>query len=67
MDVIFLCSVFLIMSQATVTTTSPPMTVVCCRPSPITMTVTMAPTSVGLAVLGQYNVVLPVQLILRVC
>ena len=43
----------------------PPVTVVCSRASPIIMTVTMAPTSVGLAAFGQYGVLLPPQLIPR--
>ena len=39
---------FLIMSEDAVVTTTAPETVVCCTASPITMTVTMASTSVGL-------------------
>ena len=65
---VFLCSVFLIMSQATVTTTTtttPPVTVVCSSALPITLTVVMAPTCVDLTTLGQHNVVLLPQLILR--
>ena len=41
----------------------PPVTVFCSRASPITMTVTMAPISVGLAALGKHNMVLTPQLI----
>ena len=61
----FVCSVFLIMSLVTVANTNLPVTVMCLRPSPITMTVTVAPTSVGLPALSQHDVVLPPQLILR--
>ena len=57
--VFFLCHVFLIMSPGAATTTMPLVTVLCSRASPMTMTVTMASTSVGLAVLGQHDVLLP--------
>ena len=56
---------FLNKSTATATTTTSLATVVCSRALPITMTVTMAPISVGLAALGQYDMVLPLHLILR--
>ena len=46
-------------------TTTLAVTVVCSRASPITMTVTVVPTSVGLAASHQHDVVLPPQLILR--
>ena len=59
-----LCSVSLIMSQVTATTT-PPVIVVYSSTSPITVTVTMAPTSVFSAVLCQHDVALPPQLVLR--
>ena len=64
---IFLCSVFLIMSQVTVTTTTTttPVTVVCSGASPITMTISMASTVVGLPISGQQDVVLLPQLIWR--
>ena len=64
MDVFFfvLC---LIMSTVTTTSTNPPVTIVCSRALLITMTVTMAPTSVGLATLGQHDVILPPQWIIR--
>ena len=64
---VFLCSVFLIMSEVTVTTTTTtsPVTVVCSGALFITMTVVMAPTSVGQTSLGQYDVVLMPLLILR--
>ena len=42
----FLCSMLLIMSPVTATTTTLPVTVVCSRGSPNTMTVTRNPTSV---------------------
>ena len=61
----FLCSVFLIVSQVTATTATPPVTVVCSGALPITLTVTIAPISVGLAASGQYDVVLSPKLILR--
>ena len=48
---------------ATATTTSP-LAVVCYRTSPISMTVTMAPTSLDLEESDQHDVVLPPQLIL---
>ena len=47
------------MSPVAATTSYPPMTVVFSRPSPITIIFTMAPTSVGITVLGQHDVVLP--------
>ena len=53
------------MSPVTATTTTPPVTVVCHGASPITLTVTMAPTSVGLAASDQLDMVLPPQLIPR--
>ena len=56
---------FLIMSQDTVSTTTPPVAVVFCGASTITIHVTMAPTCVGLTALGQHSVFLPPQLILR--
>ena len=59
----FLCSVFLIMAPATATTTTLHLIVVCSRASPLTLTVTMDPTCLCLAALGQYEVVLPLQLI----
>ena len=63
--VIFLCSDF-IMSQATATTTTPPVTVVCSGTLSVIMTVTMGPTLMGLTVtLGQHEVVLPPLLKLR--
>ena len=52
------------MSQVTATTTTPLMTVVCSRAFPISTTVKMALTFVGLEPLGQHDVVLPPQLIL---
>ena len=58
----FLCCVFLL-SPFTGTTTTQSVTVVCSRASPNTVTVTMAPTSVGLAASGQHDVVLPSQVI----
>ena len=61
----FLCGVFLIMYLVTATTTASPVAVVHFWASPITMTVTMAVTSVDLAALGQCDMVLPPQLILR--
>ena len=61
----FHCSVILIISPVNATTTTPPVTVVFSRASPITITVTMALTSMGLATSGQHDVVLPPQLILR--
>ena len=48
---VFLCSVFPIISQVTATTTTPPVTVVCYRPSTISINITMAPISLGLAAL----------------
>ena len=54
------------MSKVTVTTTAPLAAVLCSSASTITITFTMAPTSVGLiAVLGQHEVILPPVLILR--
>ena len=61
----FLCNVLLIMSAFTATTTTSPVTVVYSRSSLISMTVTVAPTSVGLVASGQHDVVLPPQLYLR--
>ena len=61
----FLCSVF-ITSQATATTTTPPVTVMCSGASSLTMTVTMVPTLMGLPVtLVQHDVVLSPPLMLR--
>ena len=60
----FLCSIF-ILSQAYATTT-PPVTVVCSGASVLLMTITMAPTLMGLpATQGQHDVVLLPLLILR--
>ena len=73
----FSCNVFLGMSLVTAATTIPPVIVVCSRA--ITMTVTLVPTAVGLPAsgqddvhtavdldaLGQFDVILPPQLILR--
>ena len=42
----------------TITTTTLPVTVVCSIASPIAMTVTMDPTSVGLPIMGQHDLVL---------
>ena len=55
------------MSQVTVITTitTSPVTVVWSGSSPITTTVMIAPTSVGLPTSGKHDVVLPLQLILR--
>ena len=55
------------MSQATTaTTTTPPVTFVCCSTSSLTVTVTMAPTLMGLPVtLGQHDVDLLAPLMLR--
>ena len=53
------------MSQVTMTTTTQPVTVVCFGASLIAIMVTPAPTSVGQMTLGQQNVVLGAQLILR--
>ena len=61
----FLCSVFFIMSQATVTTTAPPVTVVCSSAPSFTMIATMVQTTLGLAAFGQHDVVLLPLLILR--
>ena len=61
----FLDSVFLIMLPITATTTIQPLTVVCSRASLITMTVTMAPTSVHLTASDQLDLVLPPQLLHR--
>ena len=61
----FLYSVFLILFQVTVSTTTPPVTVVCSRTSPTTVTVRMAPTSVDSVASGLHDVVVPPQLILR--
>ena len=47
---------FLIMSQVTATITTPSVTVVCSKASPISMTVTKAATFVGLAAMGQDDV-----------
>ena len=55
----------LIMSPIMATTITSAVTVVCSRVLPITMTVTMAATPVGLAALDQHNVVLQPQLIPR--
>ena len=64
---VFLCSVFLIISQVTVTTTITTMTVRCFGVSPITMTVMMAltATALDLDASGQHYVVLPPPLNLR--
>ena len=61
---VFLCSIFLIMSHVTVTTITPPVTVVCSGAPSITMSVTISPTSVGLTASGQNDMVLLPQLIL---
>ena len=53
------------MSQVTMTTTTSPVTVVCSGAMLITVMVILAPTSVGQTALGQHDVVLPPQLILR--
>ena len=53
------------MFSVTVTTSAPPVTVVWSKASPITTTVTMTLTSVGLAELYQHDVVLPPLLILK--
>ena len=50
---LFLSSVSLIISADTTTTTTLPVKVLCSRSLPITMAVTMTPTSVGLAASGQ--------------
>ena len=47
------------MSAVMITTTALTVTVVCSRASLFTMTFTMAPISLGLATLGQHDVVLP--------
>ena len=47
--------------HVTVATTTPPVTVVCCGAMVITMTVMLAPTSVGQTTLGQNDMVLPTQ------
>ena len=62
----FSCSVFL-MSQITVTTaiTTPPVTIMSSRAMPITRMIMLAPTSLGQATLGQHDVVLLSQVILR--
>ena len=62
---VFLCSVFLTMCPVTTTTATTPQTVVCSRASTITTTLTIASTSVGLAALGEHDVVLTLQMILR--
>ena len=61
------CNVFIVMSQVTLTTTiiTLPLMVLCSGALLIAMTVTWVPTSVGLRVLGQHDVVLLPQLILR--
>ena len=51
------------MSLVMMTTITPPVTVVCSRASPVTMTVTIAPTCMGLAASGQHDVVLLLQVI----
>ena len=53
------------MSPVTAATLSPPVTVLCSRALPVTMIVTIAPTSVGLAASDHHDVVWPPQLILR--
>ena len=53
------------MYSVTATNTAPPLTVVYSWASPITLTVSMASTFVGLAALDQHDVVLPPQLNLR--
>ena len=54
-----------ILSQITMTTTTPSMTIVCSGALLITMMVTLASTSVGKITWGQQDVSLPPQLILR--
>ena len=61
----FSYSVFHIMSQATVTTTTPPLTILCSRAMIIAMMIMLALTYVGQTTLRQHNVVLPPWLILR--
>ena len=63
MDVL-LCSLFLI-SQVTVAAPTPSLTGAYCITSSISITVTLASTSLGLTTSGQQDVVLPPQLILR--
>ena len=56
--IVFLFSVFFIVSQVTVTVTTPCVTVVCPAVSSIPITVTVVPTSVCLAAAsGQHDVV----------
>ena len=52
------------MPPVTATTTTSAVKVVCSRASLITMTVTITPTSVDLAAVGQHDMILPTQLIL---
>ena len=54
--VVFLFHVFLFMSQVTVTTSTPPVTIVCSSTSLITLTVTVASTAVDLVTLGQHYI-----------
>ena len=54
---------FVVCSSLCLNLPQPSVTAVCSKASPITMTITMAPTSVGLAVLDHHDVVLPPQLI----
>ena len=58
---------FPIMSHVPVPTisTTPPVTVLCSGASPLTMTVVMAPFSVGVTTLSQQDVVMLPQFILR--
>ena len=65
MYVDFFCSVFPIVSPATSTSTTPPVTFMCSRTSPTSMSVTIAAISVVLVALGEHEVVLPPHLILR--
>ena len=61
---LFLCSMFFILYQVTVTTTNPPLTVVYTNALTTVLTVTLVPISMGqTAALVQHDVVLP--LILR--
>ena len=56
---------FLIVSQVMKTITTATVTVVCSRVVPITMTVTLAPNSVGQTALSQHDVILLPHLIPR--
>ena len=64
---LFLCSVFQVISEATETTdtSTPPVTVVCCNASSTSANVMMGPTSMGLPTLGQHDLILLPQFILR--